>query len=167
MPQRISTSMRFACAPSSWMYARELGSTLCIRGFVWGGSGMGPKNSTPIVISQRRVSFALSTNRRRRPGLSRSASRPANLGISAKCESALSSMPAFFCCGVPVAVKDPMDHAVVPPSSGFFSINIVAAPVERASIAAARPAPPPPITSTSHTYFVSFATGFLPVFLRA
>ncbi len=125
---------------------------------------MGPKNSTPKVSNHRRVSLALSTKRRRSNGLSRSAKGPANFIMSAKCSSGLSSIPCDICCSVWVAVNEPMDQAVVPPSSGFFSIKMTCASLSAASMAAASPAPPPPITRTSQA---TSASPFNVCFLRS
>ena len=58
-------------------------------------------------------------------------------------------MPWRRWCGVPVAVIEPIDQAVEPPSFGFFSSSSTLAPWLRAAIAAASPVPPPPTTTTS------------------
>ena len=58
----------------------------------------------------------------------------------------------------------PMDQAVVPPSSGFFSIKMTCASLSAASMAAASPAPPPPITRTSQA---TSASPFNVCFLRS
>ena len=58
-------------------------------------------------------------------------------------------MPLAFWCGVPLAVIEPTDQAVEPPSLSFFYSNATLAPALHASIAAASPAPPPPTTTTS------------------
>jgi hypothetical protein len=56
---------------------------------------------------------------------------------------------------VALAVTEPTDHAVEPPSEALFSRSTTVHPAVRASIAAASPAPPPPVTTTSN---VSSAT---------
>ena len=58
-------------------------------------------------------------------------------------------MPFLNCCGVLVAVMEPIDHLVLPPNCGAFSKSTTRRPRVAASIAAARPLPPPPITTTS------------------
>ena len=52
-------------------------------------------------------------------------------------------------CGDALVVIEPTDHAVVPPSAGFFSIISVRAPFSAAAMAAASPALPLPTTITS------------------
>ena len=70
-------------ALSRWrMKARELGSTLCMRGFRCGGSGIGPVKRMPWPSSQRKVSGISSASMRRRPGLSRLSSAPLNAAMS-------------------------------------------------------------------------------------
>ena len=54
-----------------------------------------------------------------------------------------------------VALIDPIERAVVPPSVAFFSSNTTLAPLLRAPIAAATPVPPPPTTTTSVLIFFS------------
>src|ERR1700742_1948551 len=54
----------------------------------------------------------------------------------------------------------PPDLAVVPPTTGAFSINITEAPESTALVAAANPAPPPPTTITS-----AVASNFCPAAL--
>ena len=58
-------------------------------------------------------------------------------------------MPAAFCIGVPAAPKSPPLIAELPPGTGIFSITITSAFASRASMAAARPANPLPMTTTS------------------
>ncbi len=48
-----------------------------------------------------------------------------------------------------LALIEPIDQAVEPPSVGFFSIRATDRPAARASMAAASPEPPPPTTITS------------------
>ena len=48
-----------------------------------------------------------------------------------------------------MAVTEPTDNAVEPPSCGFFSRRMTSAPALRAALAAAKAAPPPPTTMTS------------------
>ena len=50
-------------------------------------------------------------------------------------------MPLRAWCGVPVAVTEPTDQAVEPPSRGFFSSSRTLRPAARASIAAAKALP--------------------------
>ena len=58
-------------------------------------------------------------------------------------------MLCFFCCGQPVAVRMPPLMTELPPAVGIFSRTIVLAPAFLASMAAASPAKPEPITMTS------------------
>ena len=69
--------------------------------------------------------------------------------MSRQCSAGLSWMPLASWCGVQLALIEPIDQAVEPPSAGFFSIRATERPVARASMAAARPEPPPPTTTTS------------------
>ena len=70
-----------------------------------------------------------------------------------------SSIPAFFCCGQPVAVRMPPLMIELPPAVGIFSRTTTLAPAFLASMAAAKPAKPEPmtITSTVSSHFVAGA----------
>ena len=131
------------------MNERELGSTLCMRGWRCGGSGIGPMKRMPESSSHWNVAGISSHRMRRSASLSRGCRSPAKPGMSAQWSAGLSAMPRRRWCGVPVEVTEPIDQAVEPPSSSFFSSSSTLAPAARASIAAARPAPPPPTTTTS------------------
>ena len=58
-------------------------------------------------------------------------------------------MPSFFCNQLPGAAISPPDRAVLPPIAAIFSTTTTEAPFSAAVIAAVRPAPPAPITTTS------------------
>ena len=132
------------------MNEREFGSTLCMRGWRCGGSGMGPMKRTPESSSHWKVVGISSHSTRRSAWLSRSARSPAKPGMSAQWSAAESTMPRRRWCGVPLELTEPMDHEVEPPGCGFFSSSTTLRPLSRASMAAARPAPPPPTTTTSN-----------------
>ena len=132
------------------MKARELGSTLCIRGWRCGGSGIGPMKRTPASSSHWNVAGISSHRMRRSAGLSRASSSGAKAGMSAQWSAGESTMDWRRWCGVPVDVIEPIDQAVDPPRRAFFSSSTTLRPSVRASMAAARPQPPPPTTTTSN-----------------
>ena len=69
-------------------------------------------------------------------------------------------MPLAIWCGVALALTEPTDQAVEPPSLAFFSISTTLRPSARASSAAASPLPPPPTTTTSYASVPGSLTAF-------
>ena len=74
--------------------------------------------------------------------------RPA-LSMSWNISSGESLIPSLACSGVPVAAMSPPLMMLLPPGTGIFSRTITLAPAFLASNAAAKPAKPLPITTTS------------------
>ena len=75
-------------------------------------------------------------------------------------------MPAFFWCGVLVAVMEPTDHEVEPPVCGFFSSRITLRPRRATSDAAASPVPPEPWKYLVHHYAVFLVNWAIPFLVQ-
>jgi hypothetical protein len=87
-------------------------------------------------------------------------SQPASVVTYSYIASALSSaMPAARCTLVPAAYITAADNAVAPPSLPSASSTMQLAPACRAMIAAHKPAPPPPIITTSKSFMSPLGLG--------